>query len=52
MMFWLIRTTQVTRLIYQLVLATMMTLGLLNEGKKNLQKRKALKRMNLPHLAS
>jgi hypothetical protein len=32
MMFWLFRATQVTSLIYQLILATMMTVYLLREG--------------------
>jgi Leu/Phe-tRNA-protein transferase len=45
MMFWLIRATQVTRLVYQLVLATMMTTHLLREGVRNTKKRKFQKQL-------
>lgn len=44
-MYWLIRATQVTRLIYQFVLATMMTATLLRDGVKNAKRRKARKQL-------
>jgi hypothetical protein len=44
-MYWLIRVTQITRLIYQFVLATMMTANLLQQGVRNAKKRKYQKQM-------
>jgi hypothetical protein len=47
-MFWLIRITQITRLIYQFVLATMMTTNLLKEGVRNAKRRKYQKQLRTP----